>query len=93
MQPRTSLVKFVDLFVMPECGPRFPISTKEGASYITPSTGFGGALAFLASCSQVTLYGYSSYAMPGPGRNGDIQVHMPSLAEQTLMLKVRRAAI
>jgi len=67
---------------------RFPISTKEGASYITPSTGFGGALAFLASCSQVTLYGYSSYAMPGPGRNGDIQVHMPSLAEQTLMLKI-----
>lgn len=52
---------------------------------MTPSTGFGGALTFLASCSQVSLYGFSSAAMPP---RGNIQAHAGSFAEQTLLLKV-----
>merc|ERR1719197_1238957 len=64
---------------------RYPVSTKQGTGCRTPTTGFGGALAFLNVCSTISLYGYSSYPMPP---RGDMNYHKTSLAEQTLLLKV-----
>ena len=65
--------------------PRYPVATKKSSGFKTPTTGFGAALAFLNVCSKISLYGYSSMALPPMG---DMNAHKTSFAEQTLLLKI-----